>query len=60
MPTLTRQCVLPFSFSTTARSRLNTKQALKKYSAEQIAEVGATLTVEDVFGYDVNAERLKG
>ena len=36
------------------------KDALKKYSAEQIAEVGATLTVEDVFGYDVNAERLKG
>lgn len=36
------------------------KDALKKYSAEQIAEIGATLTVEDVFGYDVNAETLKG
>lgn len=36
------------------------REALKKYSAEQIAEVGATLTVEDVFGYDVNMETLKG
>lgn len=36
------------------------KEALKKYGAEQVAEVGATLIVEDVFGYDVNVERLKG
>ena len=35
------------------------KDALKKYGAEQVAEVGATLIVEDVFGYDVNVERLK-
>lgn len=36
------------------------REALKKYGAEQIAEVGATLTVEDIFGYDVNIEKLKG
>lgn len=35
------------------------KDALKKYGAEQVAEVGATLTVEDAFGYDINTERLK-
>ena len=35
------------------------KDALKKYGAEQVADVGATLIVEDVFGYDVNVERLK-
>ena len=36
------------------------KDALKKYGAEQIAEVGATLIVEDVFGYDVDAAKLEG
>lgn len=36
------------------------ENALKKYGAEQIAEVGATLIVEDVFGYDVDAAKLEG
>lgn len=36
------------------------KEALKKYSPDVIAETGATLTVEDVFGYEVNMEELKG
>ena len=36
------------------------KEALKKYSPDVIAETGATLTVEDVFGYEVNMEQLKG
>ena len=35
------------------------KDALKKYGAEQVAEVGATLIVEDVFGYDVDAAKLE-
>lgn len=34
------------------------KEALKKYSAGEIAEVGAKLEVEDVFGYDVDEEAL--
>lgn len=34
------------------------KDALKKYSAGEIAEVGAKLEVEDVFGYDVDEEAL--
>lgn len=34
------------------------KDALKKYSAGEIAEVGAKLEVEDVFGYEVNEEAL--
>ena len=36
------------------------KDALKKYSADVIAETGATLTVEDVFGYEVDMEKLRG
>ena len=36
------------------------KEALKKYSADIIAETGATLTVEDVFGYEIDMEKLKG
>ena len=36
------------------------REALKKYSAEQIAQTGATLTVEDVFGYELNEENVKG
>ena len=36
------------------------KVALKKYGAELVAEVGATLIVEDVFGYDVDAAKLEG
>lgn len=35
------------------------KEALKKYGADIVAEVGATLTVEDVFGYEINEERLR-
>lgn len=34
------------------------KDALKKYSAEEIAEVGAKLDVEDVFGYDVDMHAI--
>lgn len=34
------------------------KEALKKYSEEQITEAGATLTVEDVFGYEINGDEL--
>lgn len=34
------------------------KEALKKYSEEEIAGVGATLEAEDVFGYEVNEEAL--
>ena len=34
------------------------EEALKKYSAGEIAEVGAKLEVEDVFGYDVDEEAL--
>ena len=40
-------------------ARIN-KNALKKYGAEQVAEVGATLIVEDVFGYDVDVAKLEG
>ena len=36
------------------------REALKKYSAEQIALTGATLTVEDVFGYEIDEEKIKG
>lgn len=35
------------------------KEALKKYGADVVAEVGATLTVTDVFGYEINEERLR-
>ena len=35
------------------------REALKKYSAEQIAQTGATLTVEDVFGYEIDEDKLK-
>lgn len=35
------------------------KEALKKHSAERIAEVGATLKIEDTFSYEVNEERLE-
>lgn len=35
------------------------KEALKKYSAEQIAEIGGTLTVEDEFWYEINEEELR-
>ena len=34
------------------------KDALKKYSTTEIADVGAKLEVEDVFGYDVDEEAL--
>lgn len=34
------------------------KDALKKYSASEIAEIGAKLEVEDVFGYDVDENAL--
>ena len=34
------------------------KEALKKYSAQEIAEVGAKLVVEDVFGYEVDETAL--
>lgn len=35
------------------------KDALKKHSAERIAEVGASLKIEDTFSYEVNEERLE-
>lgn len=35
------------------------KEALKKHSAERIAEVGASLKIEDTFSYEVNEERLE-
>lgn len=35
------------------------KEALKKYSADVIAETGAVLIVRDEFGYEVNMEQLK-
>lgn len=34
------------------------KEALKKYSAQEIAEVGAKLVVEDVFGYEIDETAL--
>ena len=34
------------------------KDALKKYSTTEIADVGAKLEVEDVFGYEVDEEAL--
>lgn len=36
------------------------KEALKKYTSEEIAAVGAKLVVEDVFGYDVDETALAG
>lgn len=35
------------------------KEALKKYSEEVVAAVGAQLITEDVFGYELDQERLK-
>lgn len=34
------------------------KDALRKYGAERIAEIGATLSVEETFGYEINGERI--
>lgn len=34
------------------------KEALKKYSPTEIADIGAKLEVEDVFGYEVDEEAL--
>lgn len=34
------------------------KEALKKYGADTVAAVGATWKQEDVFGYDLNLEKL--
>ena len=35
------------------------KEALKKYPASEIIAVGASLVVDDVFGYDVDMERIQ-
>ena len=35
------------------------KDALRKYGAERIAEVGATLSVEETFGYEINDIKIK-
>ncbi|MGN1006645.1 MAG: host-nuclease inhibitor Gam family protein [Aristaeellaceae bacterium] len=34
------------------------KDALRKYGADRIAEVGATLSVEETFGYEINDIRI--
>lgn len=35
------------------------RDALRKYGAERIAEVGATLNVEEIFGYEINEMRIE-